>query len=305
MYRVIALLLIIACNHQKEKININKNLNLFKSEISPDLNKSYSYQIGNITEINQNVNDENHSNRNEMTLEVSYVFKRDSLGHLLASIQFDKFIIHVQTEQVDQELNASTALSALGPSERVFAAFDKAKITAQIDSLGQVISISGNKEILNKMYALSGKDPEALKMLNGSVQKYVSEAFFRQTIEQNLKLFNKKTLEPGEEWEQVNPVDAEINAEVKTKYKFVSLQDGLANFEYEGKIDLEEQPITVEGKKVTATLKGKQSGYSNIDIATGMTKSAQSTLKLKGTLYLMGREVDLNISTESSIKLIN
>lgn len=273
-------------------------------KLNPKLGKVYQYQVNNSTTINQKINNENIENNNKLELGIAYTFSKDSSENLRVAIRYNKFKVLVKMMDVEKELDAANALSSSDPSEKMFAALNNAVLNATLDTLGNVKSITGDKVISDRMYQIANGDEEAVKMLNGSIRQFVGEAFFKQTTEQNFKFFTDRQLKVGDTITQINSINTGFIFTIKSIYELSSVEDDIASINVKANIEMNDQPITVDGTNLTASLKGKQTGKIRIDLNTGILQNSSSDLKVEGVLQLKFNEVPINFRMINSTKLL-
>jgi Family of unknown function (DUF6263) len=259
------------------------------------------YDISTETGTQQEINNEKVSNDNKIEMGIVYSLKKDTGNGYYFSMKYDKFRLHINTPQVEKELDAATANTAFSPSEKVFGVFSGATLQGRVSSGGTVTSITGVKEMTDRMYAIAGTDAAAKEMVTTSVKQYVSETFFKSIAEQTFKIYPPNAVKTGDTWEVTSTIQSEMNIPVKAVYTLTSVKDGIATINLQSGIKLEDQQMEVQGARVTADLEGEQSGEMQIDISTGLLRTGSSSLKIKGALLVMGVKVPVTINTSSRI----
>jgi hypothetical protein len=298
---------ILSCNQQDKSLNPSSTYNgpelkEISFKLNPGLNNPYAYNISSTTEIEQVVNEEKIKSNNVLHITEEYLFTNDSAGNIIANSKFKEFKLSIKTQDIEKELDASKALNSSDPSEKMFNAFNGAAISLILDTLGNVKSVIGTKELTDKMYKLAGGDANALQMLNTSIKQYAGDDFFKQIAEQNFKLFTGRILKIGDTVMQITPINAGLVFNCSTFYKLISLKNGIGEIEISSDINIEEQQMKVENTNVTATIKGKQKGEMQIDVVTGLIIKSSSELKLKGMLEIMGREVPIKFLLSNRVE---
>jgi hypothetical protein len=110
----------------------------------------------------------------------------------------------------------------------------------------------------------------------------------------NYSIFPDKKLKVGDTWE--SEVEQNMNgpiAVIKTKYKLVSITDGIAEISMDGTLGIKEN---TEGK-----ISGTQKGTSKIDIATGMNKSITLDQDIDMEMNDMGMKMPMKVKNNITI----
>ncbi len=271
--------------------------------LKPEIDKIYSYQLLNESEMEQEVNDETFDNNSKLEMDVDYTFSNDSASLLRLKMQYKKFTLSMKMMEQEKELDASTAATSFEPSDKMFAAFHNAEVIATVDSFGTASSFSGVEAIKSKMNEYAGSDEEAKQMLNGSIRQYVSDAFFKQSIEASFKAITEKKLRVGDTIMVSTPVGGELNITISAVYKLESIKNSIANISTTATIDIKDQAITIEKTNLTANITGKQTGVVKINIHSGLLEESKSELNLKGVMQVVGREIPFKMKAKNTVML--
>jgi hypothetical protein len=247
----------------------------------------------------EQVNEKTMVNENRVEMGYVYNINKNGINGFQLAVKFDKFKFGVKAQGIEKEVDAATAASSIYPSERVFSAFNNASLLILIDSLGNVKSVLGYQKINDQMSQLAKGDASALQIVNSAVKQYVNEGFFKQMAEQSFKIYPNKILRVGDEWTQNVPISSDIKSNTVNTYKLKSVKNGIATISYRADIDLDEQPLTMQGYSFLASLKGEQFGECEIEINSGMLIKSESDLKINGKLQIMGSEVPVEIKTKN------
>jgi hypothetical protein len=297
------LFILFACKSDDKKSVSVKDPDSVQFRLSPDFNKTYRYEMLNESEMTQEVNEEKIENNSTLEMNIAYSFSKDTLSDFLVKMLYNKFKLSFKLMDAEKQLDASTASSSIEPSERMFAAFDHASLNAVADTVGNIKMINGFQTIKDKMAQYAGDDKEANQMLNGSIQQYVNESFFKQTLEQNFKFVTTRPLKVGDTISQSTPVNAGFNFNMSVIYTLTSIEDNIAGIRATANIDMKDEPLVIEGTNVIASMKGSQTGTIKINFRTGLLQKSNSDLKIKGTLQIMGREVPFKLLNKNQVIL--
>lgn len=301
---ILALLFVFGCRSKDDTASRHAP-EFFRFRLSPGLNTEYRYAFTSETEMEQEVNNQNFDNTNKLEIQTVYSFSKDTNSTYKLRMVYEKFRVSIKAMDQEKDLDASTAGSSLLASDKMFAAFNNAIIIAAVDSLGNTTNFSGIEAIKGQMNEYAGDDAEARQMLNGSIKQYITEQFFKQSIETSLKALTTKTIKPGDTIMATTPVGGELNISASVIYKLVSIKQGVANITVDANVDLKDQLLAIENTTVRASLKGKQEGEIKINVQTGLLQQSDITLNMKGTMQIMGTEVPFKMKTKNSVKLLN
>lgn len=250
---ILALLFLLGCR-SKDDNSSGHTPEFFRFRLSPGLNTEYRYVFTSETEMEQEVNDQNFDNSNKLEMQTVYSFSDDTNNTYQLRMTYEKFRVSIKAMDKEKDLDASTAGSSLLASDKMFAAFNNAIIVASVDSLGNATNFSGIEAIKSKMTEYAGDDAEARQMLNGSIKQYITEQFFKQSIETSVKALTTKTSKPGDTIMVITPVGGELNVSASVIYKLVSIKQGVANITVDANVDLKDQPLAIENTTVRASL---------------------------------------------------
>lgn len=271
--------------------------------LDPTPGHAYSYESASITEIKQEIQDQELTNHTNLKTGIRYVFQKDAAGQLVAEAKYTGFNLHMNIADTEKEIDAATAAQSSSPSERVFAAFHQATVSVIMDSTGTVKSVSGTEKIRERMQQLAGGDAGAMQMLQTTMRQYMGDEFFRKTVEQSFKVFTAKPLHVGDTIVKTNDLNAGLPISLQTVFTVESIGDEEIEITSAASIDLKEKPLSIEGASVIATLKGSQKGTMRISRSTGMVTTADTDLKLSGELQIMGTTVPIGVKMNNRLKL--
>lgn len=290
--------IVLSCNSNDASVryeNIQKDSLVI--HLQPADKSSYYYTTVNHSEIFQEVKDQKIEIANTIQSGLLYEFSKDSSGNIHCKTTYKDFKLKAKFSEEEREIDAATAANSLFKSDRVFAAFKDASFTAELTPEGQVKTISGLSELKERMYALANNNEEILNMLNGSFQQYVTEDFFRSTIEQSFGAFPDKAIKPGDSWTKTDKLSLDVSLAVTTIYTLKKVRDNRAIIALSAGINTENQVVSIGGNSTTTSMKGNQEGEIEVDIATGMLLKAEISIDIKGNAMVAGIDVPFTMKT--------
>ena len=83
----------------------------------------------------------------------------------------------------------------------------------------------------------------------------------------------------------------------------MSIKNGIAKIVSNAKIDINEQPLTIDNTDIIASMKGKQSGTIEIETGSGMLLESESELNLNGIMQVTGSELPFKMKTLNTVSL--
>lgn len=264
-------------------------------ELNSPIDTPIKYQIVNATEITQEVDGKETSSENKITIGIEFRFKKISDTTYLANILYNQFELFVKTDQYDQTLDASKAKQSYVPSEKIFSALDNAQFTAIISKKGNISSITGIKELTQRMKELAAGNTEALDIVNNSAQQYTNESLVKTMLEQTFKQLPPQKLKLGESWQVIIPYPAELNIPITTEGRLKNIEGGIATIEYNSVIKIEDLETTIGGFPSKLNLKGEQKGGTEIDYKTGLLQKSITTLFLTGKIGGLTKGISVKI----------
>jgi hypothetical protein len=263
-------------------------------------NTNIYYKINNETSIQQEINDEKTENENKIDMDVYYTIKKDTNDLYNLVMRYDKFKIYTKANDKEKEIDASSASSSIEPADRLFSVFNNATIGAVVTSQGIIKSVSGVKELHDKLYSLTDITPVALENMPASAKQFFSDAFFKTSIEHNFKVYPPKPVKEGDTWELSDTLQSELQVPVKITYKLESLDDGIATISLSSDISIDE-PIQVQGYTANANMDGNEEGKLKIKISSGLLQSSETSFNIKGKIEILGKEISIKYKTVSTI----
>jgi Family of unknown function (DUF6263) len=303
---ILLLLISLGCNASKDEQQSNTANADYDNGIMLRLNapenKLFKYAITNTTKTDFTVNTEEIATENTVDMELHYTFKKDTGGLQQLGILFKSLKMKNKQNEEEKELDADIAVGSLDPTERIFSVFKNAKLSALVDSAGIALKINGYDSLEQQMYTIANGNANVLATINNSIKQNVGEAFFKQAIEQNFKLPTTKRLKIGDTLQNNFKITKEINLNVSAIQKLESISNGLATFSSNAEIEIDDQPITMEGQQLIANLQIVQEGKTIINIVTGLPTAITNKLSIKGKLKTLQATVPIKLVLNSAIQ---
>lgn len=290
-------------NGQKGKASFSKDSSvLLKFEPLQALESSrYMYATENEMIINQEVDGNEVNSFSRTNVIASYDFERDKTNYKI-TITYKSFKAHMKAGELNNELDASTAINSSEPENKIFGALNNASFVAIVSEDGKVISLTGIEEIVAKMNSIANGNANAIRTIQSLGQQFLSKEIISKGIEENFKVMPSKAVKIGSTWAKETSIGSDFALSYPVKYTIYDIRNNKAVIQIEGNVDIQDQTAKVQGYPVTYGLKGNQKGNIEVDLSTGMSMNASSTFKAEGKMLMMGREIPMEIEVKTKVE---
>lgn len=276
----------------------------YKLKLNPQTGNVYNYEVETDADIAVELDGKTIHSTNNSDVELAYDVARDSAGNILLTMTYDK--IHIQSNKNGQETEADAANGtySLNPIDRMVAILKEGRIVATVTDKGEVVNLTGYKEIGDRILAgFDSADEAGRKMAAQQWEKSIGQELVRKSMDQMFAIFPDSTVRLGDTWNLTARQEGEFSIVSKGHYKLKAINEQLAIIESEGKLTTSNGTGDIMGlKNVVANLEGTQEGQFEMETASGMLMSCTIKAKLSGTLNLSGREIPVIIT--SNVKMM-
>lgn len=170
------------------------------------------------------------------------------------------------------------------PADQTLAALAGESLVATISPRGEILNITGMDEIIQRIIA-NEKSPAS----RAELQKILKASFDSQG-KQALKfaIFPESAVAVGDSWKTQNTQFAEVPLLVSAQYSLNSSQNGLATLAVQSTINTnaDSPSIKMQGKAVSSSLSGTQTGVIHVDEQSGWTRDAQLHQRISGRITM-------------------
>ena len=306
--KIRSILFIVICtafSHYSCKLRLQSDRNsagdgkVYRLRMNPSPGSKYQYEMSNGSNVKMTVNEKAVESVKKGDVTLSYAVDKDSAGHFVISITYDK--IHTLSKTGDQEtdLNSETPDDTGDPMQKMLHYLKDATIVATLNQDGSVKTVTGYTEvasqILGSTNAISPSDKQRLQQQWRSM---VEQAIVKKNMDQLFRFFPDSAVHVGDRWKIESRDSADFPFLVKSVYNLQSIKDGIADIECRGEITSDSSTAAGPGMTPSAQLKGQQEGSYSVDIKTGMLVKCTVTADIEGTVHVMGRDIPITISTE-------
>ena len=296
-------LLVISCKFQTESGRSYDKDKVYKLQLKPAAGSVYNYEINNETDMDLEAEGKEISTLNKSTVELKYAVATDSTGNYVFTTTYNKIKLYTKNGDKESEMNADNAMVTIDPVERMLGVLKSAKIVATLNTRGEIINVSGYKELGDQlMNGFAPDDHLGRDMARHQWEKTIGNGIVKNTMDQLFKFFPDSAIHIGDTWKIDSRQEGELPMITKSIYTLKALNDDIAVIVSEGIISSDGISNVVMGyNNATANLKGKQTSELEIETKTGMLINGSIKAKVEGKLMVMDREIPVEI--KSSVKI--
>jgi hypothetical protein len=248
------------------------------------------------------LNDKKLDNLNRAEVGVNYEISKDSSGNFILNMKYDKIKLHSKKGDEESDMDAANAPTSFDPAEKMLGILTEANLAATISPAGEVKSVSGYKEMTDKIIAgFNSSDANEKNIVKARLEKLIEVGVIRKNMGQLFKIFPDSAVHVGDKWKIKSKENAEFNLNAENSYTLKEIKDSIAFIFSETEMASDSATSNIMGYDVMADLKGKQHGEYEVETKTGMLSNAKITADIEGTIQLMGRDVPVNITMSVKI----
>ena len=263
---------------------------------------SMSYHIVSNNTFNVDLNSKKIDNSTKADVMVSYTFIKDSMDGFVLNIWYKQ--IHLYSKNGDEiiDVDAANGDSSTDQMEKILGLLKRANISVQLSPLGEIRAVNGYKELGSKIVdQFTGNDINSKKVMQAKWDQVIAEGMIKKNITDLFSFFPKQSVYEGDSWTVHSVQKTDIPLSISTTYMLESIEDSIAYLKSNSDISTD-STVNYMGTDVVATLKGNQVGRYTINMNTGMLVNSHSSLDVKGTLQILGRDFPLKMSSEVTLK---
>jgi hypothetical protein len=193
---------------------------------------------------------------------IYYQLNKDSAGSLLFDMQFDSSHLYRPDHGVIKDIEASPSMDS------ILHHLMQTHLTAIISPLGTIASVSG----------YGTRDMES----NTNVDETLGANLSKESMGLLFPIYPDDSVAPGDQWIRHNSDVSEFGISATNTYTLDAVDAGIASISVHGQ--LSGDSAFMKFQRYPAKLNGKMDGKYELEIATGMLKSATITLDVSGTI---------------------
>jgi hypothetical protein len=232
---------------------------------------------------------------NQSEVGVTYEIDKDSAGNFLFQVHYDRIHIRTKTGDKETEYTVPSSDGTADPMEKMLATLKTANIVATITPAGKVTSVTGYQGLSEKMLAGINADAQSRQMAQAQLDKVIGEGILKKNLDQLFNLYPDAAIHVGDSWKTDVTQKGEIPLFVQLTNKLKDIDDDIASIKSKGEVSSDKANANIMGQQVTSTLKGQQTGESEVEIKTGLLLNSKTQTDVQGTLQMMGQEIPISI----------
>lgn len=283
-----------------DKYDPNKT---YKLHLNPVPGSSYYYDISNETSVKVEMEDKKVNNETQTNTSIHYKISKDSTGNFLFAMQYDKIQMHTKTGDNETDAEAGNGSAAINPMDKMLGILKQSHITATVSPSGDIINMTGYKELGDQFLANVAVDDEDQKnLLKAQWEKTIGNGLVKQNLEQLFKIFPDSSVHLKDTWKLKTNQESGIGLDANSIFTLKAINSDVAIIEVEGDISSDNTAANLLGlNDASVNLKGSQEGEYEIETKTGMLISCNLSAKVEGKVQAMGQDIPVTIKTSVKI----
>ncbi|MBO9204405.1 MULTISPECIES: DUF6263 family protein [Niastella] len=210
-------------------------------------------------------------------------------------ITYDQLKFAIKGKDGQKEIDAANSGHSFDDMEKQLAAIKGASVYVVLNKKGEVLEVTGNKEIADKLVTtLHVTNPASESRLREQFKKFIGDDFIRNNLSSQFSLFPDTAVVVGDSWILKNKLSSDVEVDASSTCTFDDLDGKLATVTSAAQINTDDK-LTITGTEVPASIKGSQKGKFITDIGTGLLMEAKTTIALEGSVQSMGKDYPLSI----------
>jgi hypothetical protein len=259
------------------------------------------YQVSSETDMKIETESKKIENINKTDAGVIYEINKDSAGNFQLKITYDKLHTYTKTGDDEKEMDAANAVTSMDPIEKILGELKNATIRAVVSPQGEVKSVSGYKEIGEKLIQSVGPEGSYERTIaQKKWEEVAGENTIKKSIDDIFRIFPDSLVHVGDKWKLFSKRSGELPMLIKSFYKLEEIENDIGLITSAGDIVTDSSSSSLS--QYAANINGTQKGQYHINVKTGMLLSAEVSAKLQGNVVVMGREVPVKIKSKVKVE---
>ncbi|POY37050.1 hypothetical protein C3K47_08305 [Solitalea longa] len=261
------------------------------------LGKKYTYEMN----VDQNINQDVMGQQIDMKqlLNITYSFD------IVNAIKQDKNIkvVYDKIYSLTEAMGASTEYDSAkddGTGNNPLSALKGAGFTMVVSPKGEVKSVKGADEMMEKMAQKSSSDSATVEKVKEMLGKQFGNEALKSTMESSLKIYPDKPVKVGESWMIESSVQSMLPMNIKSTYTLNEVKDNKAYITVNSVISAN-GPAEIMGLTLQTNLNGQNNGNMVLDIKTGVALDYQVKVEIDGTMSAMGQNIKMKINGANKV----
>jgi len=231
--------------------------------------------------------------KNDISVGYHFTVTGDSSGWKKLSALISKIAMNINTGGMnisydsDKAVDSSDMISStIG---KVLGAMKNGQFTFTMNEKGDIGSISGINEMMEKMMASSS----GLGPMTSGISNAFDEDNFKENLKQAFGIYPGKPVKPGDTWSNaVNTNKAGVEMKTDNMYTLESVTGNIANINVNSKIS---------SSDTTTNIAGTVTGTMQYDIPTGIAVNGDLNTDLNMNVNAGGQSIPMTIDIKTKI----
>jgi hypothetical protein len=274
----------------------------FIPKIKVVVNLKFYYLISTETNIKFEISDKNIENLRKTKIGLLYEILKDSANRNIIKLTFESLNIFTKNGDTEKEMSAENASEFSDPVEKILGLVKGCSITEIVSNKGQIVSVSGYKELTDKIInSVTFRTEQEKKQAIAQLSYLIGDKFIQNNFQETLSCFPDSGVYVGDHWTKTETNMTEFKMNSNTTYTLESVKDSVAEIDASTEMKSTDSSFEIMGTDVNADLKGEQDGTFNIDLRTGLLIYQKTSASIKGNITLVDREVPITIKIKKEI----
>ncbi|MES2774572.1 MAG: DUF6263 family protein [Bacteroidota bacterium] len=198
----------------------------------------------------------------------------------------------------------SDNIDTANPASKIIGSIKGSVFDMVLTKKGEVKSIKGMEELMEKMVATAGQDlpAEAKAQMSEGIKSLMSDEMLKGLAEQSFKIFPDKKVKAGDSWKSKMETKSFLDMITETTYTLKKVENGIATLDLKSTIAPSGKEKIIQGTKVETSVTGTQTGTMELDVATGMMLNSNIIQKIDSKMKANGMEIPIKVNGTSTMK---
>ena len=182
---------------------------------------------------------------------------------------------------------------ASAPLDQVYGSLLGQSITMKIAPDGRISDVQGLENLMTRLmnsFQQPGMSPQAVAAMQKTMKESFGDQFVKSAMQQTAVLYPEKPVGVGDSWPYRITVSSSFPLAISGTRTLTARRNGISTIDEKSNISIENSaaPLQIESAKMAINIAGTQTGTTEIDETTGLTRSTQVVQRFSGTIHLQG-----------------
>ncbi len=298
---IFLIIILTSCNQPRTHNATDK-----KYAFALHLQAGQKFYIGcsNQTNTQLSTNTKEINNTNSIFVGLVYEVLKDSSTNFAIRITYDSLHSYIKNNDDEMEMDAANAANSINPVEKLLGVIKGKPIMLWLSNKGEVVSITGLKEISDLIIAASGGETEeSKKKLQTQLSGMLGENFVKDNIALKPGQLPDTAIYEGDSWTRSSNEANALGLKMQTKYTLNKIENDIAAIQAQSNLHVNDTTINFMGFDASVNVKGNGDNKFTINTITGMLTTDVETITIEGKVKILGKEVPVKIKTKKEISV--